>query len=100
VAIQQQAGGNLSEALSNLSTVLRDRFRLKMKVAALSAEAKASAMVLASLPPMVTFMLYMSATDYVAVLFNTRTGNFALLFCGVWMLMGVLMMRKMINFKF
>ena len=55
VAIQQQAGGNLSEALGNLSTVLRDRFLLKMKVKALSAEAKASAWVLASLPPMVTF---------------------------------------------
>ncbi|HWK39727.1 MAG TPA: type II secretion system F family protein [Hyphomicrobium sp.] len=100
VAIQQQAGGNLSEALSNLSGVLRDRFRLQMKVKALSAEAKASAMVLASLPPVVTFMLYLSATDYIAVLFDTRTGNLALLFCGLWMLMGVLMMRKMINFKF
>jgi len=100
VAIQQQAGGNLSEALSNLSGVLRDRFRLQMKVKALSAEAKASAMVLASLPPVVTFMLYLSATDYISALFETRTGNFALLFCGLWMLMGVLMMRKMINFKF
>ena len=100
VAIQQQAGGNLSEALSNLSTVLRDRFRLKMKVQALSAEAKASAMVLAALPPMVTFMLYLSATDYISILFNTRTGDFVLLFCGVWMPMGVLVMRKMINFKF
>ena len=58
VAIQQQAGGNLSEALGNLSTVLRDRFQLKMKVKALSAEAKASAWVLASLPPVVTFMVY------------------------------------------
>jgi tight adherence protein B len=100
VAIQQQAGGNLSEALGNLSTVLRDRFRLKMKVRALSAEAKASALVLASLPPIVMFMLYLSASDYISVLFKTRTGNFALLFCGLWMLMGVLVMRRMINFKF
>ncbi|KWT64229.1 Flp pilus assembly protein TadB [Hyphomicrobium sulfonivorans] len=100
VAIQQQAGGNLSEALGNLSQVLRDRFRLQLKVKALSAEAKASAAVLASLPPAVTFMLYLLATDYIAVLFTTRTGNFALLACGIWMLMGVLMMRKMINFKF
>jgi tight adherence protein B len=100
VAIQQQAGGNLSEALSNLSTVLRDRFRLKMKVRALSAEAKASAIVLASLPPIVMFMLYLSAAEYISVLFKTRTGNFALMFCGLWMLMGVLVMRKMINFKF
>jgi tight adherence protein B len=100
IAIQQQAGGNLSEALSNLSGVLRDRFRLQMKVKALSAEAKASAVVLASLPPIVTFLLYMSAKDYIGALFTTRTGNFALLGCGLWMLMGVLVMRRMINFKF
>lgn len=100
VAIQQQAGGNLSEALSNLSTVLRDRFMLKMKVKAMSAEAKASAMVLASLPPIVTFLVYTSSPDYIAALFDTRTGNFALMVCAFWMLMGILVMRKMINFKF
>ena len=100
VAIQQQAGGNLSEALGNLSTVLRDRFQLKMKVKALSAEAKASAWVLASLPPIVTFLVYGTAPEYISILFNTRTGNFALLFCGLWMLTGILVMRKMINFKF
>lgn len=100
IAIQQQAGGNLSEALSNLSTVLRDRFHLKMKVKALSAEAKASALVLASLPPTVMVMLYMSSPDYIGPLFQTRTGNFALLACVIWMGMGVLVMRKMINFKF
>jgi tight adherence protein B len=100
VAIQQQAGGNLSEALGNLSTVLRDRFMLKMKVKAMSAEAKASALVLASLPPTVTFLVYSSSPDYISALFDTRTGNFALLVCGFWMLMGVLVMRKMINFKF
>lgn len=100
VAIQQQAGGNLSEALGNLSTVLRDRFQLRMKVKALSAEAKASAWVLASLPPIVTFLVYGTAPEYISILFNTRTGNFALLFCGLWMLTGILVMRKMINFKF
>jgi len=100
VAIQQQAGGNLSEALGNLSTVLRDRFQLRMKVNALSAEAKASAWVLASLPPIVTFLVYGTAPEYISILFNTRTGNFALMFCGLWMLTGILVMRKMINFKF
>lgn len=100
IAIQQQAGGNLSEALSNLSTVLRDRFMLKMKVKAMSAEAKASALVLASLPPIVTFLVYSTSPDYISALFDTRTGNFALLLCGIWMLTGILVMRKMINFKF
>ena len=100
IAIQQQAGGNLSEALSNLATVLRDRFRLKMKVKALSAEAKASAFVLASLPPAVVFMVYGASPDYIMPLFATRTGNLMLIFGACWMIMGVLVMRKMINFKF
>ncbi len=100
IAIQQQSGGNLSEALGNLSTVLRDRVRLQLKVKALSAEAKASAMVLAALPPTVMGLLLLSSPDYIMPLFKTRTGNFALLGCGLWMLMGVLVMKKMINFKF
>ena len=100
IAIQQQAGGNLSEALGNLSGVLRDRFRLRMRVKSLSAEAKASAIVLASLPPMVMFMVYGAAPDYIMPLFATRTGNLMLLFSAFWMFIGVLVMRKMINFKF
>lgn len=100
IAIQQQAGGNLSEALNNLSTVLRDRFRLRMKVKALSAEAKASALVLASLPPVVMFMVYGSAPDYIEPLFATQTGKLMLIASAFWMMIGVLVMRKMINFKF
>lgn len=100
IAIQQQAGGNLSEALNNLAGVLRDRFRIQMKVKALSAEAKSSAMVLASLPPGVMTMTYMSTPDYIEPLFTTFTGN---LFIGAglaWMGIGILVMRKMINFKY
>jgi tight adherence protein B len=100
IAIQQQAGGNLSEALGNLAGVLRDRYRLRMKVKALSAEAKASALVLASLPPGVMFMVYGASPDYIMPLFATRTGNMLLVFSVSWMLLGVLVMRKMINFKF
>ena len=100
IAIQQQAGGNLSEALANLSGVLRDRIRMAMKVKALSAEAKTSAMVLASLPPAVMFMVYGTAPDYIMPLFTTRTGNLFLMAGLFWMGCGVLVMRKMINFKF
>lgn len=100
IAIQQQAGGNLSEALANLSGVLRDRFRMQMKVKALSAEAKSSAMVLGSLPPGVMFMVNASTPDYIQPLFTTTSGNLFLLGGAFWMLCGILVMRKMINFKF
>lgn len=100
IGIQAQAGGNLSEALTNLSGVLRDRFRMAMKVKALSAEAKTSAMVLASLPPGVMIMVYLSSPDYIMPLFTTTMGNFMIAVGASWMSIGVLVMRKMINFKF
>lgn len=100
IGIQQQSGGNLSEALANLSNVLRDRQMLALKVKALSAEAKASAMVLASLPPGVMTMVYLSSPDYIMPLFTTTIGHFMVAGGAVWMLSGVLIMKKMINFKF
>ena len=65
IAIQQQAGGNLSEALGNLSGVLRDRKRLQAKVRALSAEAKASAAVLGALPFVVMILVYITTPAYI-----------------------------------
>lgn len=100
IAIQQQAGGNLSEALGNLSGVLRDRIRMKMKVKALSAEATTSAAVLASLPPGVMIMTYLASPDYIAPLFSTPMGNLFIVTGLIWMACGVFVMRKMINFKY
>ena len=100
IGIQQQAGGNLSEALGNLTGVLRDRKRMQMKISAMSAEAKASAYVLGSLPFIVMTLVHLSTPDYLSVLFNSKSGNFLLLAAGIWMLLGVLCMKKMINFKF
>ena len=100
IGIQQQSGGNLSEALSKLASVLRERQMLALKVKALSAEAKASALVLASLPPGVMTMVYLSSPDYIDPLFTTTIGHFMVAVGAVWMMTGVLIMRKMINFKF
>jgi tight adherence protein B len=100
IAIQQSAGGNLSEALGNLSGVLRDRKTMAAKVQALSAEAKASAAVLGSLPFIVMLLTYISTPEYIALLWQKTYGNFMLLGSAVWMTCGLLMMRKMINFKF
>jgi tight adherence protein B len=100
IAIQQQSGGNLAEALSNLSGVLRDRIKMAMKVKALSAEAKASAGILGCLPPGVMLMVHKTSPDYLQPLFTTRTGTFFIIGGAVWMVVGLLVMRKMINFKF
>jgi len=100
IAIQQQAGGNLSEALGNLAGVLRDRKRMQAKVKALSAEAKASAGVLACLPFAVMSMVYFSTPGYIKILFTTKMGQFMLVCAAAWMTCGILVMKKMINFKY
>lgn len=98
IQIQSQAGGNLSEALGNLSRVLRDRKKMKAKVQALSMEAKASAVIIGSLPFAVALLVYLTSPNYIAPLFTTSTGNLILLVAGIWMSMGIFVMRKMMNF--
>jgi tight adherence protein B len=100
IAIQAQTGGNLAEALGNLSQVLRDRYRLQARVKALGAEAKASAWILGVLPPGVMLIVYLTTPQYIGLLFHSRGGNLMLIVSAVWMLIGILVMRKMINFEY
>lgn len=100
LTIQQKTGGNLSEALGNLSAVLRDRKRLHGKIQALSSEAKASAGIIGSLPVVVMTLVYATTPDYIALLFTDRFGNFLLLCCATWMSVGIFVMKKMISFKY
>ena len=100
ISIQQKAGGNLSEALGNLSRVLRDRKRMQAKIRAMSMEAKASAAIIGSLPPIVMALVYLTSPEYISMLWTTSPGRIMLVACGVWMTMGVLVMKKMINFDF
>ncbi len=100
IAIQQSSGGNLSEALGNLAQVLRDRFSLKLKVKAMSAEALASAMVLGSMPPIVICLIQLTSPGYLDPMFNTKVGNMLVGFGLFWMSCGIFIMRKMINFKY
>ncbi|WP_128927989.1 type II secretion system F family protein [Bradyrhizobium guangxiense] len=100
VSIQQKSGGNLSEALGNLSKVLRDRKKMKEKIQAMSMEAKASAGIIGSLPPIVMFLVYLTTPQYISLLWTHPTGQLMLVGCVVWMAIGVLVMKKMINFDF
>jgi tight adherence protein B len=100
LSIQAKTGGNLSEALGNLSSVLRDRKRLHGKIQALSSEAKASALIIGSLPVIVMLLVYLTTPSYIMVLFTERLGNLMLLGCVIWMSIGIMVMRGMINFKY
>ncbi|MGL4404955.1 MAG: type II secretion system F family protein [Notoacmeibacter sp.] len=98
IQIQAQAGGNLSEALGNLSKVLRDRKKMKAKVQALAMEAKASAYIIGALPFIVATLVYLSSPSYIMPLFTTSPGHIILAVSGVWMSIGILVMKQMINF--
>jgi tight adherence protein B len=100
ISIQQKSGGNLSEALGNLSKVLRDRKKMADKIQAMSMEAKASAGIIGSLPPIVMLLVYLSTPDYISLLWTHPTGQLMLVGCVMWMSAGIFVMKRMINFDF
>jgi tight adherence protein B len=100
LAIQSKTGGNLAEALNNLSKVLRDRKKMKAKIRAVSQEAKASAAIIGSLPFVIMGALTVLNPAYLNPLWDTTLGNIMVGGSAVWMVIGTLIMRKMINFDF
>jgi tight adherence protein B len=100
IAIQGKSGGNLSEAMSNLSRVLRERKKMKGKISAMSMEAKASAAIIGAVPFLVAGALYFSSPNYVSLLWTTSHGRMISEIAICWMAIGVAMMKKMIAFDF
>jgi len=100
ISVQQQAGGNLSEALGNLARVLRNRKKMQAKVKAMSAEAKASAMIIGSLPFVVAGLVSVVSPSYLAPLVSTPTGYFWLGVAALMMSFGVFIMNRMIQFDY
>ncbi len=99
ISIQQKAGGNLSEAMGNLSRVLRDRKKMKAKVKAVSSEAKSSAAIIGAMPPIMGLLLYLTSPRYIELLWITDGGRMMLAVAATWMGVGVLVMKKMISFE-
>lgn len=97
LTIQAKSGGNLSEALGNLSNVIRSRRMMREKISALSSEAKASAMIIGVLPFAVAFMVYLTTPAYIMELFVTSTGHMILFMAFCLMTTGITVMKKMIN---
>ncbi|MFK4058171.1 type II secretion system F family protein [Brevundimonas sp. NPDC046655] len=100
IAIQQKSGGNLAEALGNLTSVLRARRMMGEKIKAMSSEAIASAGIIGSLPPVVMILVMISSPAYMMLLFTDMRGQAMLLGAGLWMGCGIFMMKRMISFKF
>jgi tight adherence protein B len=100
LAIQQKTGGNLAEALNNLSGVLRARKLMVEKIKALSGEAVASAFIIGSMPPGVMMLIQVMSPGYLSPMFTDPRGHIMMIGGGVWMAMGIFVMRRMVNFKF
>lgn len=99
ISVQQQSGGNLSEALGNLARVLRNRKKMKQKVKAMSSEAKASAGIIGSLPIVVAILVSIVSPNYLEPLFTTPIGNVCLA-AGIAMLAtGIFVMSRMVKFE-
>ena len=100
ITVQQQAGGNLSEALGNLARVLRNRKKMKQKIKAMSSEAKASAGIIGSLPFLVAVLVSLTTPSYLLPLVQSPLGLIWLGIAAVMMSLGIFIMNRMIQFDF
>jgi tight adherence protein B len=99
VAVQRETGGNLSVALENLSNTLRERHQMKLKIKALSSEARASAYILGSMPFIMGVIIYLLNPNYITPLFTEDRG-LTLVYGGLTSIaLGVIVMARMIKFK-
>ncbi|KQZ71877.1 pilus assembly protein TadB [Sphingopyxis sp. Root214] len=99
IQIQRETGGNLAETLANLSDVLRKRAQMKLKIRAMSSEAKASAYIVGALPFFVFGVVWSVNPGYLAGFFVEERLIIAGLGGLVWMSIGAGIMAKMVNFE-
>jgi tight adherence protein B len=99
VAIQRTTGGNLGEILENLSTVIRDRFKMRRKIRALAAEGRASALILSALPIGMFAIIQFLVPNFYGSVWNQDLTKIALALAGCWMVVGNIIMYRMVNFR-
>jgi tight adherence protein B len=98
LSIQRETGGNLAETLENLDNILRRRRQMKLKIRAMSSEARASAMIIGSLPFIMVALLSVVSPDYIATLFTTPQGHSLLEAASCSMAFGIAIMAKLVRF--
>ena len=99
VAIQASTGGKLTEILNNLSSVIRQRFKMRRKVRALAAEGRFSAILLSAVPIILFLILKVVAPDYYASVWPIDFTKYALAAAGAWMMFGNYIMYRLVSFK-
>lgn len=99
LSIQQETGGNLADILENLANMIRRREQLRQKIKAMSSEARASAMIIGSLPFIMSVIIYMVNADYISGLVTDKRGWMLIGAALTSLLVGVVVMMKMIRFE-
>jgi len=100
VLIQRESGGNLSEVLGNLSTVIRERFRVKRQVRVLSAHGRITGWVLSGLPPALAGAFMVTSPNHMSTLVNEPLGRQMIVFALLLQVIGTLIIRKLVNIEY
>jgi tight adherence protein B len=99
VAIQGATGGNLSQILDNLSKVIRERFKMRRKIRALSSEGRFSALALSAMPVLLFAAVSYLTPNFYGEVWHLRITHIVLGSAAAWMMFGNYVMLKMVNFK-
>ena len=97
VLIQKTSGGNMTEILDKIASIVRGRFRFERKLRTLSAEGRLSAWILTLVPFFMTAGLWLAAPEYIEMLFREDFGKKLVLFAFIWMMIGALIIRRIIR---
>jgi tight adherence protein B len=100
VLIQRESGGNLSEILDNIATVIRDRFRVKRQIRVISAHARMTGFVLVCVPPALAFVLFLMNPDHLGALTGSPLGMNLIYAAILMQITGTLIIRQMVKLEY
>jgi tight adherence protein B len=97
VLLQKRTGGNLAELLDNLAYLIRERFKLRGQVRAISAHGRISGLILSMIPMVVAIMMFYTNPDYIMFFVNDPTGKIMMVVCIALQFLGFVTIRKIID---
>jgi len=99
VLMQKETGGNLAEILTNLSDVIRERFKIMGEVRTFSAQGRLTGYILTAVPVAMGLILSMMNWQYMSALFNEKVGHYMLAVAGFCQILGYIIIRKIVKIK-